>query len=75
MYREKIITHTAQAHSEPSQTSKMEPFANMANYFCKSYILRVDYMVENFSQGSNFKSINRDEEISFRMLSDNNIKK
>ena len=29
---EVIITHTALAHSEPSQTSKMEPFANMAEY-------------------------------------------
>ena len=32
--REIIITHTALAHSEPSQTSKMEPFANMVEYKC-----------------------------------------
>ena len=35
IYREIIITYTAQTHSESSQTSKMEPLANMANYFCK----------------------------------------
>ena len=29
-------------------------------------------MVDNFSQGWNFKSLNRDDEISSRMLSDNN---
>ena len=33
IYRDIITTHTAQAHSEPSETSKMEPFANMAKYF------------------------------------------
>ena len=32
IYREIVITHTALAHSEPSQISKMEPFANMAEY-------------------------------------------
>ena len=29
-------------------------------------------MVDNFSQGWNFTSVNRDDEISSRMLSDNN---
>ena len=29
---ELIITHTALAHSEPSQKSKMEPFVNMAEF-------------------------------------------
>ena len=33
IYREIIITHTAWAHSEHSQTFEMEPFANMAKYF------------------------------------------
>ena len=46
--------HRAQAHSEPSQTSKMESFANVNNYYHKN-------------------SLNRDE-ISSRMLSDNNVK-
>ena len=32
IYREIIITHTALAHSKPSQTSKIESFANMADY-------------------------------------------
>ena len=41
-FTEIIITHTTQAHShtEPHQTSKMEPFANIANYFCKKFHLR-----------------------------------
>ena len=49
----------------------MKPFANMV-IFAKSSILGADYMVDNFSQGWNFKSLNRDDEISSRMLSDNN---
>ena len=32
IYREIIITHTALAHPEPSQTSRMDPFANMDEY-------------------------------------------
>ena len=32
IYRELIITHTALAHWELSKTSKMEYFANMADY-------------------------------------------
>ena len=40
IYKEMITTHTAQTHSELSQTSKMEPFANMDNYFCKNLHLR-----------------------------------
>ena len=49
IYREIIVTHTAQTDSEPSQTSKMEPFANMPNYFCKNILLRGGLMVDNFS--------------------------
>ena len=29
-----VITHTALAHSETNQTSKVEPFANMTQYEC-----------------------------------------
>ena len=32
IHREIIVTYTALAHSEPSQTFKMEPFANMTKY-------------------------------------------
>ena len=32
IHREIIITYTALAHSEPSQTFKMDPLANMAEY-------------------------------------------
>ena len=46
----------------------------MANFFGKSSILGADYMVDNFSQGWNFKSLNRDDEISSHMLSENNVK-
>ena len=42
------------------------------NIFAKSSILGADYMVDNFSQGWNFKLLNRDDGISSRMLSDNN---
>ena len=38
IYREIIITHTAQAHEEASQTYKMKPFTKMAN-FCKKLYL------------------------------------
>ena len=40
IYIEMFTTHTAQTHSELSQTSKMEPFANMDNYFYKNLYLR-----------------------------------
>ena len=50
----------------------MEPFANMAKYFTKSSILGADYMMDNFSQGWNFKLLNRDDEISSRMLNGSN---
>ena len=36
-----ILTHTARAHSEPSQTSKMEIFAKTINTFRKSFMLDV----------------------------------
>ena len=32
IYKEIIITHTALAYSEPSQTSKMKPFAEKTEY-------------------------------------------
>ena len=38
IYREIDITHTAQTHSEPSQTSKMESFANITNFFSQKAI-------------------------------------
>ena len=50
----------------------MEPIENMAKCFAKSSILGADYMVNNFSQGWNFKSLNRDDEISSCVLGDNN---
>ena len=34
IYREITITHTTLVHSDPSQTSKMEPFAKMTEYYC-----------------------------------------
>ena len=35
-YRDIIIKYTAEAHSEPSPTSKMELFAKIVNYFALS---------------------------------------
>ena len=68
------MTDTTQAHSEPSQTSKMEPFAlqTLPIIFVKSF-LGVDYMVKNLSRGWNFNSLIRDE-TSSRMISVNNVK-
>ena len=61
--------HIAQANSEPSQTSKTEPFAKMV-IFAK--ILGADYMIENFNACWNFNSLNRDE-ISSRILSGSSV--
>ena len=55
IYREIIITLTAQAHSEPSQTSKMEPFANITNYFYKKLHLRGGLYGGEFQPGSKFQ--------------------
>ena len=43
VYKEIIVTHTAEAHSKPSQTSIMELFAKMIN-FGKSFVLGAAYM-------------------------------
>ena len=45
-----ILTHTAEAHSEPSQTYKMELCAKMINIFRKSFIL-------DLWQGSKYVSV------------------
>ena len=71
-YRELIVMHTGESHSEPSQTSKMEPFTKMVNYFAKIFILGADYM-QIFSPGGSFNLLNRGK-ISSCMLSDNDVK-
>ena len=70
IYREIIITHTAWAHSV--KHLRWSLLRTWLNIFVKSSILGADYMVDNFSQGWNFKLLNRDDGISSRMLSDNN---
>ena len=40
VYKEIIITHTTETHSEPNQTSKLETFAKMINHFWKKLRLR-----------------------------------
>ena len=65
--------HTAQAHEEASQASKMEPFAKWLIFVKNSISLANDYMAESFSPGWNFNSLYRDY-ISSRILSDNNVK-
>ena len=72
-FTEIIITHTAQAHSELSQKSKMEPFANITDYFRKKLLLRGGSSVREFQAGLKFNSLNRDE-ISSYMSSNNNVK-
>ena len=54
IYKEIITTHTVQVHSELSQTSKMEPFANMDNYFCKNLYLRGGLNSGQFQPGLKF---------------------
>ena len=50
--------HTAQAHSEPSRTSKMEPIANMANYFLqKAFHLRYELNGGQFQPGLKFQAV------------------
>ena len=72
LYKEIIITHTTEAHSEHSQTSKMEPFAKMIYHFHKNSVLGTAN-IEILSPGWNFNSLNRDE-ISSCMVSDSNVK-
>ena len=57
IYREIIITHTTQAHSEPSLTSKMEPFANITNYFRKKLHLRGGLYGGEFQPGLKFQLV------------------
>ena len=61
IYREINVTQTALAHSEPSQTSgqtsKMEPFAKMVNYFCKKLHLRVWLYGGEFQPGLKFQLV------------------
>ena len=52
IYREVIITYTAQAHSKPSQTSKMNSFANMNNYFHKNSLNRYEISSQMLSNNS-----------------------
>ena len=61
LYKEIIITHTAEAHSEPSQT-----------IFEKKLRLR-DYLYGDFKPGMKFQ-LNKPDEISSRMVNDNNLK-
>ena len=44
IYREIIITHTAQAHSKPSQTSRWSLLRTWLIIFAKSSILEADYI-------------------------------
>ena len=55
--REIIITHTTQANSEPSQTSKMEPFANINNYFRKKLHLTGGFYGGEFQPGLKFQLV------------------
>ena len=45
---------TTEAPSEPSQTSKMEPFAKMINNFCKKLQLR-GCLYQDFKPGMKFQ--------------------
>ena len=69
------MTHTAQAHSDPSQTAKMKPFMEngLINSFCKK-LSQGGLNCEEFQLWLKFTQLNRDE-ISSLMLSDNNLKK
>ena len=55
LYKE-IIRHTAEAHSEPSQTSNKEPFEKMINYFRKKLRLR-GCLYQDFKPGMKFQLI------------------
>ena len=57
IYRQIIITHTAQTHSEPNQTSGMEPFANMAEYFCSKVDLRSRLYGGQFQLGLKYEVV------------------
>ena len=57
IYIEIIITHTTQAHSKPSQTSKMKPFANINNYFRKKLHLRGGLYGREFQPGLKFQLV------------------
>ena len=57
IYWEIIITHTMQAHSEPSQTSKMEAFVNITNYFHKKLHLRERLYGGEFQPGLKFQPV------------------
>ena len=65
-------THTAQTHSEPVKHLRWSLLQTWLNISAKSSILGSDYLVDNFSQSWNFKSLNHDDEISSCMLSDSN---
>ena len=56
-FKEIIITHTTLAHSEPSQTSKMEPFANINNYFRKKFHLTGGFDGGKFQPGLKFQLV------------------
>ena len=49
--------YKAQTHSEPSQTYKMEPFANMASYFRKKLHLSDGLHVGKFQPGLKFQVV------------------
>ena len=56
LFIEIIITHTTEAHSEPSQTYKMEPFAKMINHFRKT-LCRRGCLYRDFKPGMKFQLI------------------
>ena len=51
------FTHTAQAHSAPGQTSKMESFAKITNYFRKKLHLRDGLYGGEFQLGLKFQLV------------------
>ena len=57
MYREVIITHTAQADSEPKQTFKKLFFAKMLTYFCGKLHIRGGLYNGEFKPGLNFQLV------------------
>ena len=56
MYKEIIISHTAEAHFEVSQISKMEPFAEMFSGF-ESLATFAESFILDVSQGSKYASV------------------
>ena len=51
------FTHTAQAHSAPGQTSKMESFAKITNYFRKKFHLTDGLYGGEFQLGLKFQLV------------------